>query len=93
MNIRHDERIGRFVADIGGEEAVLDYTPVGANTLDFRHTFVPPAHRGHGIAGQLVRHGLDHAREHGLSVIPSCPFVAEWIRAHPDYRALVTGKA
>ena len=91
MNIRHDERIGRFVADIRGDEAVLDYTRVGAETLDYRHTFVPPEHRGHGIAGRLVRHALDHARDRGLSVVPSCPYVADFIRKNPEYQSLLAG--
>lgn len=91
MNITHDERIGRFVADIHGDEAVLDYTRISDHILDYRHTFVPPEHRGHGIAGRLVRHALDYARDNDLSVIPSCPFVADLIRRNPEYRTLVAG--
>lgn len=91
MNIRHDERIGRFVADIRGDEAVLDYTRIGDNILDYRHTFVPPEHRGHGIAGRLVRHALNYARDNQFSVIPSCPFVADLIRRNPEYQTLVAG--
>ena len=35
-------------------EAVLLYDTLTDGTLDFHHTEVPPALRGHGIAGQLA---------------------------------------
>ncbi|CAN5258369.1 GNAT family N-acetyltransferase [soil metagenome] len=89
MKIKHEESAGRFVAGLDeGAEAVLDYARVSADTLDYRHTFVPPEHRGRGVAGRLVRHALDYAREQGLKVIPSCPFVAEVMREHPEYAPL-----
>lgn len=89
MNIRHDERRRRFVTAVEGGEAVLDYDKVADDTLDYKHTFVPPEHRGRGIAGRLVRHALDYARDHDLKIIPTCPFVASVIRDHPEYDTLV----
>ncbi|HET8697747.1 MAG TPA: GNAT family N-acetyltransferase, partial [Gammaproteobacteria bacterium] len=62
---------------------------VDERTLDYRHTFVPPPLRGQGIASRLVRFALDHALEHRLTVIPSCPFVAAYIKGHPRYRPLL----
>jgi len=50
---------------------------------------VPPALEGRGIAGKLARAALDYARERKLSVIPRCPFVAAYIRKHPEYQSLV----
>ena len=42
-----------------------------------------------GVAGKLARAALEYAREHNLSVIPRCPFVAAYIRKHPEYQSLV----
>jgi uncharacterized protein len=39
----------------------------------------------------LARFALDDARARGLRVRPDCPFVARFIRAHPEYQDLVTG--
>lgn len=89
MKIEHDEKRRRFVARLDGSEAVLDYDRVADRTLDYKHTFVPPEHRGRGIAGLLVRHALDYARDNDLKVIPSCPFVAAVIGDHPEYEALI----
>ena len=55
------------------------------------HTEVDPAHSGQGHAATLVRGALDDARERGLRVVPSCPYVAAYIRKHPEYADLVTG--
>ena len=55
----------------------------------FTHTEVPPALEGRGVGSRLARDALDDARRRGLAVIPRCPFVAAYIRRHPEYRDLV----
>ena len=32
---------------------------------------------------------LDEARSRGLRVVPTCPYVASYIRKHPEYADLV----
>lgn len=54
----------------------------------FTHTEIDPATEGQGLGGRLVRGALDDVRQQGLSVLPICPFVQEWIRRHPDYADL-----
>ena len=56
------------------------------------HTVVPLALEGHGIAGRLARAALDYARDRGLSVVPLCPYVADYIGKHPEYEDLVAGE-
>lgn len=75
LEIRHNAARHRFEAEVNGDLAHLDYEPVGADTLDFQHTWTPPAARGRGIGRAIVKHALRYAREHGKNVIPSCPFV------------------
>jgi uncharacterized protein len=53
------------------------------------HTEVRPAFNGQGHASTLARSALDDARERGLRVVPSCPYVAAYIDKHPDYADLV----
>ena len=47
------------------------------------------AGEGRGIAGAITRHALDYSREQGWKVIPNCPYVAAWIKRHPEYQNLV----
>jgi len=53
------------------------------------HTEVSPEHEGQGLAGKLVGHALDAARDAGLQVVPRCSYVASYIERHPDYQDLV----
>ena len=88
--IRHDAQNGRFVIGEGANTAELTYARTG-NALDYRHTFVPPALRNRGIASELAHFALRYARDNGLEVIPSCPFIASFIRRNPQYGDLVGG--
>lgn len=88
-SVRHDRERRRFVADLEGPEAHLEYVLLAGGQLDFRHTFVPPEQRGKGVAEDLVRAGLGYAQEEGLRVVPSCPYVARFIERHPEFAGLV----
>lgn len=89
IDIHHEPAAHRFVARTGRVDAVLEYDTVDANTLDYHHTFVPPALRGGGIASQLAEYALQYARANGLKVRPTCPFVARYLQRHPEFQALV----
>lgn len=53
--------------------------------VDFVHTESSPEHAGEGLAAQVVRFALDDVRAQGKRIIPHCPFVAGYIRKHPEY--------
>lgn len=53
------------------------------------HTEVEEAWSGQGHAATLARGALDDARSRGLAVVPSCPYVASYIRKHQEYADLV----
>lgn len=89
MEIRHEPERRRFVAKLEGAEAVLEYVERPGRVLDLRHTFTPPSWRGQGIAKELVQFALRYARANGVTVIPTCPYVAKVIRENPDFATLV----
>ena len=91
ITIQLDEAGSRFVADVDGKVAELRYREHDPDTLDFHHTFVPADLRGGGVAGALAGFALDWARASGQKVMPSCPYVAAYVRRHPEYADLVTG--
>ncbi|MFB9908070.1 GNAT family N-acetyltransferase [Allokutzneria oryzae] len=79
----------RFEARLNGSLAGhVEYARLGGKIL-LTHTEVDGAFEGKGVGGELARTALDSARANGLVVRPLCPFVAGWIRRHPDYVALV----
>jgi predicted GNAT family acetyltransferase len=48
------------------------------------HTEVDEAVEGTGVGSQLVRGALDDLRARGLRLVPVCPFVAAYLRRHPE---------
>lgn len=57
------------------------------------HTEVQPYAEGGGVGSRLVAGALDDIRSRGLRVVPLCPFVAAYIKRHPEYADLVAGNA
>lgn len=84
MDITHDLAAQRFVSHLDSGTAVLSYERRDDGVLDLYSTFVPHAGRGGGVAAALVQAALAYARAEGYRVIPSCSYVAAWLRAHPD---------
>jgi predicted GNAT family acetyltransferase len=90
LDVHHEAARQRFMASVGhGREAVLEYRVAASGVLDYHHTFVPPEARGRGVASQLAFVALDYARAQGYLVRPSCPFVARFVAAHPEYADLI----
>ena len=78
----------RFQAATGAGLAVLEYR-VSGGRIDLLHTWVPDEARGRGVAAALVRFALEEARRRGQCVVPTCGYVAGYLRRHPGYQPLV----
>ena len=78
----------RYELALGEEVAFVEYI-LAKGMIVFTHTEVPQAYAGKGVANRLIRFALDDARARGLSVHPLCPFVAAFIRRHPEYQDLL----
>jgi hypothetical protein len=59
------------------------------NAVIITHTETPRALRGHGIASTLVEGSLALIRADGRKVVAGCSFVADYLRKHPEHRAMV----
>ncbi len=67
---------------------IADYRREGS-AMVLPHTLVDPILRGRGLAAVLIQHALEDARARGLTVVPDCWYVAEFIAAHAEYADLV----
>ena len=79
---RYEARLGRRV--VGWSE----YEP-GDRRITFVHTVVARSFEGRGIGGRLVAWALEDLRRRGLGIAVECPFVASYLRRHPEYDDLV----
>lgn len=88
VEYRPDER--RFVATVDGSDvgAFIEVAQ-GSSVWTLVHTQVPASLAGAGVGSQLVKAALAHARSVGVSVVPRCPFVAAYIKRHPQELDLV----
>jgi predicted GNAT family acetyltransferase len=83
---------GRYEAFVGDRLAGLVAYRLRTGQVVFLHTEVLPAFEGRGIGSRLAAGVLDDARARGLAVVPRCPFIAAYIRRHPEYAYLVPGR-
>jgi predicted GNAT family acetyltransferase len=89
MDIVNNEVERRFETTIDDHTAELTYRRHG-DRLVLVHTEVPDELEGMGVGGALVTAGVDFAAQHGLTVVPMCPFARGWLERHPDVAQRVT---
>lgn len=78
----------RYELTIEGHTAFAAYR-IDGDVITFTHTIVPPELQGQGIASRVILHALTDVQARGLRVIAQCPFVAAYIRKHPEWAALL----
>lgn len=89
ITVEKNEQKRRYEVRVGHEMAVLTYERAG-DEIVFLHTLVPEPLEGRGIAGQLAHTALDDARAAHLQVVAQCPYVAAYVRRHPEYLEILT---
>ena len=78
----------RFEANIDGHIAFVSYLR-RADTIFLTHTEVPKELEGRGLGSALAKAVLERARAEHWKVVPRCPFIAQYIERHPEYRSVV----
>src|SRR5215831_3640247 len=87
--VENNEQRSRYEVHVDGKMAVLTYARAG-DQIVFLHTLVPEPLEGRGIASQLAHTALEDARAAHLQVVAQCPYVAAYIRRHPEYLEILT---
>ena len=82
----------RYEAQVDGQPAgFLTYRRAPDRTV-LVHTEVDDRFGGRGVGSALVRAALDGERALDRQIEPRCPFVATFVRRHPEYADLVPDK-
>ena len=91
MIVTNNKKEFRFEIQLPGDEvAYLQYRWLKGDMV-LLHTVVPASSRKSGIGSILVKQVLDYVRQAGLKVVIYCPFVAKYVREHPEYDDLKSG--
>lgn len=88
IQVTNNEKESQFETRIGDAIALAAYD-LAPGQITFTHTNVPKELSGQGIAGELAKFGLDHARSRKLKVVASCSFIAKYIDRNPEYQDLI----
>ena len=89
LDVIKNEALDRFEIRIGDDVAFLRYAEESGR-IHLIHTEVPEKLSGRGIGGKLAAFALGDARNRGLGVVPSCPYVSAYIDRHHEYADLTT---
>ena len=90
--IKDNAHKSRFELDYDNKLAVVNYQKIDDETLALTHTEVDPSLEGKGVGSHLVRQVLEYVDRNNLHLVPVCPFVAAYLRRHPDWNRLVSTK-
>ena len=74
----------RFELHIADQIAFIDYIINKKGVIYLTHTEVPIALEGQGVGSAIVSKTLDFIREQNLKMAPLCPFVAAYLKRHPE---------
>jgi uncharacterized protein len=86
--VRDNTELQRFELESYGVTAYSTYTR-DAGVVTVVHTRVPPEASGKGLGTALVEGVLGLIRAKGEKIVPVCPFVAAYMRRHPETQALL----
>lgn len=84
----HNEADQQFEFTIEGQTSLIAYRKQGSTYL-LDHTEVPEALEGQGVGSALVEKTLTWIEEHGGKIVPTCPFVAAYLKRHLTWNRLV----
>ena len=87
--LRNNAEAARYELDEQGETSWADYRLQGER-LYIDHVESPPALRGTGAAGRLMKALAQDARNRGLKITPICGYAAAWLRRSPEFKDLVS---
>lgn len=77
---------GTFYVALNDEPAAeMVYSLAHGNRMVIEHTEVADELRGRNIGQELVRAGVDFAREKGWKIVPTCPFARAVLDKKPEW--------
>ena len=75
----------RFEIQVDGQVAGFASYRLAPGRIVFTHTEIDPVYEGRGLGSKLAAGALDAARSRSLLVDAQCPFIAAYLKRHPEY--------
>lgn len=87
--VRDDPERSRFEISVAGAPAGFAAYVRRGDEVVLTHTVIDEGWEGQGLGSVLARAAVASVTEAGGTVVPRCPFIAAWLRKHPDVGARV----
>jgi len=87
LSINESEK--QFERHYDGKLARVEFIKTKNDEIFLTHTEVDPSMEGQGIGSQLVKDVLEYSKKENLKVAPICPYIAAYIKRHPEYKSLL----
>jgi uncharacterized protein len=75
----------QFEIRVDGQLAGFARYRLAPGKIVFIHTEIDPVYEGKGLGSTLAAGALDAARERSLEIDAQCPFIAAYLKRHPEY--------
>lgn len=85
----NNEEKNRFELWVDGHLGRIEYIINKTGLIFLTHTEVASELKGKGVASKMVKDALQYIEEHDLKLVPLCPYVAGYLKRHPEYHALL----
>lgn len=82
----------RFELKVDGYTAFIDFKEHGKK-IWLIHTEAPEELKGRGAATAIIEKTLTYIEDEGYKLIPLCPFVAAYLKRHPEWERILDESA
>ena len=84
-----NEEKKRFELEVENKIAFIEYILTNENIMFLTHTEVPIALEGKGVGSAIVSQTLQYIKKKGYTLTPLCPFVAAYVKRHPEWKSIL----
>jgi hypothetical protein len=91
-DVVHHPEAQCFELQVNSLRCELNYRLQG-DVMSLTHTGVPASLQGQGLAAELVKAALAHARSQHWTVRPVCSYVQVYMRRHPQTQDLLAPRS
>ncbi len=88
--LKDNELMGQYEIRVDGKIAKIEYKKNMQKQIFLTHTEVPKLLEGKGVGAALVKLTLEDIAAKRMNLVPTCPFVASYIRTNPEWKVLLT---
>ena len=91
MHYKYEKNVLTVTNDQGEYVGELDYPaiPDYDNRYAIERVFVASTYRGTGVASDLVKTFVEHAKEEGWVLKLLCPYAVAQFKRHPEYQKVL----